>query len=561
MSIKDFKRGMEAGAKPFNDKFNQVSEAVNKVGDQINKKMDSFNGVMDVIIDDLNSIKKKEIYDLNTKLDIKADLDDAEKELLAALLITISNGDSENNLYQQRFIRSVNSYMGIQNPQLSINMSSIENIENLSAQKAILQVIMEYLFLEYGNFEFWEDYEENLFECFNVNRKGVNEIKECIKIIYNATGFEGIAEKYGYVVEENFEDETKSEEKYYKTYDGSDICEKCADEVNVNKYVVLDDYLVYEDDNFLFKVKKIDGTKEKINIELEAVDKVFGLGEVDKIFGQGKYIVVKIVGYINYMIIIDIETLKTENIEIEDRLSQCMFLNKGKLFYTKDVDGVRRICVYNCEDKKTQILEYIEDNKNILSFDKYYVYEDCIYINSGYGSKGLEEKTLYKYTISTGELEKMCEIPANMVFDFLDGDNTYRYNNYLYTKVANKYCLYINLDEPKGIRSESLPVDSYQKIDAFVGYGVLYYVMLNYDFSIHRYNLFTGESSVILEESGCGLVGERREGLLKKVTFFKVAREIPQVVGEWLYYRGNTSGNILKVSRNAKNGTSQVVNL
>ena len=90
MSTKDFKRGMEAGAKPFNDKFNQTSQAINKVGGQISEKIDSLNGVMDEVIDNLNSIKKKEIYDLNTKFDLKKDLDDAEKELLAALLITIS---------------------------------------------------------------------------------------------------------------------------------------------------------------------------------------------------------------------------------------------------------------------------------------------------------------------------------------------------------------------------------------------------------------------------------------------------------------------------------------
>ncbi|EQB87902.1 hypothetical protein M918_06685 [Clostridium sp. BL8] len=42
MSTKDFKRGMEAGAKPFNDKFNQTSQTINKVGGQINKKNRRF---------------------------------------------------------------------------------------------------------------------------------------------------------------------------------------------------------------------------------------------------------------------------------------------------------------------------------------------------------------------------------------------------------------------------------------------------------------------------------------------------------------------------------------
>lgn len=572
MSTKDFKQGMEAGAKPFNEKFNQVSEAVNKVGEKINDKIDSLNSVMDVVIDDLNSIRKKEVYDLNTKFDIKEDLDDAEKELLAALVIGISIGSSENNRYQQKFVRSVNSYIGINTPQVGVDVSSIENIENLSSQKAILQVIMEYLFLEYRNFEFLEDYEENLFEYFNVNKKGVNEIKECIKVIYNATGLEGIAEKYGYIAEENSKDEAKLEENHYKTYDGSDICEKCADQVNVNKYVVLDDYLVYLNGNSLYKVNKSDGSKEKINIKMsvgyEESGSFTGLAEIlglrdYELLGEGKYIVLKscIDSKLN---IIDIETLKTKSIDIEDTFNQYIFLNKGKLFYTKNIDEVGRICVYNCEDEKTQVLEYIKDNENILTFDKYYVHEEYIYINSGHCSKGLEENTLYKYKISTGELEKICEISSNTALLFLNKNDTYVYNNYLYTKVANwqgKYCMYINLDDPKAIRHELLPVADYQEIDAFVGYGVIYYVMLNYDFSIYKYDLATGTDNVILNRTGCGFVGERRERLFKKVTFFRIIHEKPQVVGKWLYYRENTSGNILKVSRDAVNGTSEVVNL
>ena len=200
MSKKDFKRGMEAGAKPFEEKFKQVSEAVERVGEGLNQKLDNIKGTMNTVIDDLSSIQKKELYDLSTQYDIK-ELERPDKELLIAGLYTLSAMSDNLTEYQKAFIRSVQKYIGVKNPQTSVDLSiAIENVENVTTQRAILQAFMEFLYLENENVSFLDDYEE-LFEFFNVNKKGRESIIDSIQKVYHATGAQGISEKYGYVPE------------------------------------------------------------------------------------------------------------------------------------------------------------------------------------------------------------------------------------------------------------------------------------------------------------------------------------------------------------------------
>jgi hypothetical protein len=200
MPRKDFYKGMEAAAKPFEDKFQKQSEAFKEVAQSIHDKLDDFSFTTDQIIDELNAMEKKRLYDLNTIIDI-AKLGNDEKELLMAILYTLADMTDYVTEYQQAFLRSVKSYLQVIGGQTSINLSAIENIENLNDQKAILQTVMEFLFLENASHGYMDEYSD-LMDYFSVNKKGVREIQECIDKIYKATGLEGIAENYGYVPEE-----------------------------------------------------------------------------------------------------------------------------------------------------------------------------------------------------------------------------------------------------------------------------------------------------------------------------------------------------------------------
>lgn len=197
MSMKDFKKGMAAGAKPFEEKFEQHADAIKRVADKLEDGMDRVTGVMNAVIDDMSGLEKKRLYDLNTQYDIKG-LEDYEKELLLAALFTLAKGEA--NEKQQAFIRSVKKYLDIKNPQTEVDLSGIENIENLNSQKAMFQTFAEYLFLAHEDDSFWEEYAD-LFDLFSVKKRDRDAIYGNILQIYNAMGAEGICEKYGFVPE------------------------------------------------------------------------------------------------------------------------------------------------------------------------------------------------------------------------------------------------------------------------------------------------------------------------------------------------------------------------
>lgn len=171
MARKDFNKGMEAGAKPFKEKFKKQEEAFKNSTSEINRKIDGINDVTDEIIKDLNSIEKKRLYDLNTIVDI-SELGNDEKELLIAVLYTLADMTDYVTAYQQLFLRSVKKYLKAKTVQTLTSLSVIENVENINDQKAILQTVMEFLFLENANNDYLDEYED-IFDYFSVNKKGI----------------------------------------------------------------------------------------------------------------------------------------------------------------------------------------------------------------------------------------------------------------------------------------------------------------------------------------------------------------------------------------------------
>ncbi len=201
MSRKDFTKGMAAGAAPFEEKYNQLADATERVGAQVNARLDDISDVQKVILDDLSSREKKELYDLNTLVDIK-ELEPTEKEFLMAVLYTLSNMTEEVTSEQQAYIRSVKRYLEIKSVQTEVDLSCIENIDSKREERAILQTVMEFLFLEHCDHSYWDEYEDVL-DYFSVKNSEIRRIEASIDAIYKATGAQGLAEKFGYVAEED----------------------------------------------------------------------------------------------------------------------------------------------------------------------------------------------------------------------------------------------------------------------------------------------------------------------------------------------------------------------
>jgi hypothetical protein len=208
MSLKDFEKGMIAGAKPFEDVYGKQEAALRRIAEDFDGRVSEIHKVENSLIDDMDGIKRKELYDLNAPpVDLKS-FEQEEKEYLAAGLYTLAaqcKSPAGPLPFQKAFTRSIQGYIGVKAPQAVIDLSKIDSIDSGKKQKAIMQVFMEYLFLEKEDFSFLGEYPDT-FKSFSVNETDREAILQVIRTIYQAVDSLGFIEKYGFVPESSDEE-------------------------------------------------------------------------------------------------------------------------------------------------------------------------------------------------------------------------------------------------------------------------------------------------------------------------------------------------------------------
>jgi len=223
MSKKDYKQGMADAMEAYRRFGKKQEAAIRHVGEQVEKtagKVDSLGGKIGEITDYITDQEKAALYKLNTPVDI-ADLEDAEKRILLAVLYQLSADEEELTEEQQNFVRAVQQYLKIYNPQTEISLDAVENIEDVSAQKAVLQTVLEFFYLG-THPETYSDDQMDFLDCFQVNRKTRREINGYINAIVEAVGTQGLSEKYGFVA-------AQPRSEFAKYNDNGRIPEKVAD--------------------------------------------------------------------------------------------------------------------------------------------------------------------------------------------------------------------------------------------------------------------------------------------------------------------------------------------
>lgn len=181
-ALEELRSEVKAGRK-------SLEEALTNLGNDI-------NGIYDY----LTSQEKAALYHLSTPMDIK-ELEDAEKRLLLAVLYQLADDEGDDVTEAQRaYIRSVQKYLEIRNPQPFAELSVVGDIDSLDIQKAFLQVCLEFFYLQ--DKSELTDAQEDFLGNFSVNRKQAELIENNVSRLYNAVGPEGVAEKYGYVPQE-----------------------------------------------------------------------------------------------------------------------------------------------------------------------------------------------------------------------------------------------------------------------------------------------------------------------------------------------------------------------
>jgi len=207
MFNKKYKKGMADAAKAYEafgqkqaDAIKHILEEVRQGKRDLESVVRELNGNIDGLYNYIDSKEKAHLYSLYTPFDI-IELDKNNRLFLVGVLYRLT-ADKTPNENQQNYIRAVQRYLEIKEPPFGIDPMYIETIEDIPTQKAILQTVLEYLYLQDGDSYDETEYQQEFLDAFSVNTKGRKEIMDHIDLLYTATGAKGLAEKYGYVPEE-----------------------------------------------------------------------------------------------------------------------------------------------------------------------------------------------------------------------------------------------------------------------------------------------------------------------------------------------------------------------
>lgn len=206
--LADAAKAYEAFGKKQEEALKHILEEVRQGKRDMQSALKEIDGHIDNIYDYLQSKEKATLYTVYTPFDLK-ELGEKERLFLVGALFRLTM-DKVPNEDQQNYLRAIQKYLEIKEPPFGTDPLAIENIEDLPTQKAILQAVLEFLRLQDGDSYDETELQQEFLDAFSVNNKGRQEIMEHIELLYTATGAKGLAEKYGYVLEEE-EPEATSE--------------------------------------------------------------------------------------------------------------------------------------------------------------------------------------------------------------------------------------------------------------------------------------------------------------------------------------------------------------
>lgn len=204
MSTRSYKRGVvdtlnainvamnkNASAKEFSAK--EIENIKIKVEEYGKRFSDNFSNLCQYI----SEKERQAFYHVVPSFDIR-DLEKEEKYVLVGVLYQLAM-DKTNNFEQKHYIQQIQKYLNVTDHPTAIRIEIIGNIEDLSVQKAMYQVVIEYLALQDGEFYDETEFQTELLETFSLNKTLRNEISDKVELMIKIVGKKGISEKYDVV--------------------------------------------------------------------------------------------------------------------------------------------------------------------------------------------------------------------------------------------------------------------------------------------------------------------------------------------------------------------------
>lgn len=190
-------------------------------------------------------LKEQMIYGINQSKNIN-DLKDIEKIVLYNLLQEASKTFENTTIEQQQFADNLFRYLQLEHSTVNLP-ESINQLDSIAIKKVLLQLLLEYGFLNSNNFIFNSEFQE-IVEMFDFGNRTINEIKDTIQNIYQLRGVEGFSWFNPAILEHEFFIDLEIEE--YLEQDSENFIER--EPLSLEQIIVID-----QDENEVIKNKII----------------------------------------------------------------------------------------------------------------------------------------------------------------------------------------------------------------------------------------------------------------------------------------------------------------
>ena len=217
MAGRRYKRGMADASRAYQafgqkqeDALRHILNEVQGGRKDISDALGELDANFDNLYDRLDASEKEKLYSVSMPFDLKT-LDEYEKMFLIGALFALAE-DCRPTENQQKYILTLKKYLEIPEPPKDpVDPLNIENIDSVEAQKAIYQVVLEYLSLQDEECFDVTDLQTDFLDSFNLSPKIRRAITARVNFLYDVTGTAGLVEKYGFVNQEEIRSKESEE--------------------------------------------------------------------------------------------------------------------------------------------------------------------------------------------------------------------------------------------------------------------------------------------------------------------------------------------------------------
>lgn len=466
MFNRKYKKGIQDAAKAyeaFGEKQEKalefILEELRSSNIDIKTDIDELDGNIDALYEDLSSKELAKLYTVYTPFDIK-NLEENERLFLVGALIRLTVDKTPTD-EQQNYLRSIQKYLEIKEPPFGVDLTAIENIDNMNAQKAIYQSVLEYLILQDGESYDETELQQEFLDSFNLNSKNREYIAEHVEILCSATGALGLSEKYGYVIEDESIDITEEENASTVVFADiiPEVAENIADNVIydhngsrcfISDYVETNNYIVkkcespedyYEKNGHYecyYLIDKHTG-KSKILAEDGAAEFEFNLK--DTVFKDDKIL---LVNGEDKAYIIDLNTMHKIELPVEIESIFDRYALNDLYFIKSSSDGVQ---VFDLKTMESYIL--LNDKREKIEAESITVDDNFLYIicnEENYrGPLDFTDTFIIKYDLSSRIIKEKVLLDGEFYGQiFINGESIYYHDTPISDNEGNLYKLDIN---------------------------------------------------------------------------------------------------------------------